>query len=209
MITTYIGKRDMDRDTVEVHTEGARMSILFSEPRRTGGWWGYSGEDPRMCAEAILRHAYPEQTLEWVRTMAPRFLAKVVAQLPDEWTLTIDQIGKAVKELEAAWAPGRFSEERPMTLKSGDWKINPDLESALRRHASDPFGDSCPNHVGGHLRVNIEAAYGGLADLRYSGLCVDGVAQAVAAVAWCRACGALGIGKPNEPFVWRRREATP
>lgn len=228
-----------------------------------------------MCAEALLRHAYPEQTVEWVRTMAPRFMAKIVAKLPSaEWTLTVAEIGDAVRELEAAWAPGKFSREeptapegspsladrvtldpkdweaagvimaktnlghltdwareamrhdiagglrlartegptptdrRPMILNSGDWKINPDLEKAVRGHGGRPdaypFNESCPNHVGGHVQVKVEAAYGGVSDLRYSGVCVDGVDQPVAAVAWCSACGALGVAKPNEPFVWRR-----
>jgi len=49
--------------------------------------------------------------------------------------------------------------------------------------------------------VKIEAAYDGVADLRYSGLIINGVL--VVAAAWCPACGAFALAAPNEPYAWR------
>jgi len=51
------------------------------------------------------------------------------------------------------------------------------------------------------LPVKIEAAYDGVADLRYSGLIINGVL--VVAAAWCPACGAFALAAPNEPYAWR------
>ena len=98
---TYTGKRHLEGVVVEVNREPLPLRLELINHSPTGFEWGYGGSGPAQLALAILADYYapdfptvvmnPDRSRLALRSYQA-FKWDVVAKLPDEWTLTTDDI---------------------------------------------------------------------------------------------------------------------
>jgi hypothetical protein len=95
---TYEGRRSIDGLVVTV--DGERLPEHY-EVQRFAKWgfeWTYEGASPQQLALAILFDHLGDKTR--AIGLSEPFMRKVVANLDNDWSLTSDQIEKAIKEIE-------------------------------------------------------------------------------------------------------------
>jgi hypothetical protein len=105
----YSGSRksNLDSDTIVTVSMKGKFKIL--SPKRslkvrrhspTGFNWSYGGSGPAQLALAILLDLYPDRGTQWAESIYQEFKFKVIAQLSDSWTLTSEEIDRAVQMIE-------------------------------------------------------------------------------------------------------------
>ena len=94
----YEGKRTIDGVVVTV--DGERLSEHYDVQRFTkfGFEWTYEGDSPRQLALAILVDCLGDKARA-MRLSEP-FMAKVVANLDNDWQLTSAEVESAVQGIE-------------------------------------------------------------------------------------------------------------
>jgi Family of unknown function (DUF6166) len=95
---TYQGRREIDGLVVTV--DGQRLSEHYDVKQFTtwGFEWTYEGPSPQQLALALLYDHLgdgPRAT-----RLSERFMRNVVADLDNDWSLTSDQIERAINEIE-------------------------------------------------------------------------------------------------------------
>jgi hypothetical protein len=95
---TYSGAREFDGLVVQV--DGRPLSEHYDVKRFTtwGFEWTYEGESPQQLALAILYdhlHDGPRAI-----ALSEPFMRTVVADLDNDWTLTSDQVQRAIDGIE-------------------------------------------------------------------------------------------------------------
>jgi hypothetical protein len=100
MMKTYSGIRGFDGLVVTV--DGAPLAEHYEIKRFTtwGFEWTYEGDSPRQLALAIL-YDFLGDGPRAVRLSEP-FMRKVVADLDNDWTLTGDEVQRAIDLIEKA-----------------------------------------------------------------------------------------------------------
>src|SRR6202034_4331191 len=95
---TYEGKRTIDGLVVTV--DGRPLPEHYEVKRftRFGFEWTYEGESPQQLALAILVDHLGDKDRA-VRLSEP-FMAKIVANLDNDWRLTSAEVDAAVRDLE-------------------------------------------------------------------------------------------------------------
>lgn len=95
----YEGGRSLDGAVVTV--DGAPLDPRFDVRRfsRAGFEWTYEGDGPRQLALALLvdHLGDPQRAL----ALAEAFMRTVIAELDNAWSLTSDDIDRAIRELQA------------------------------------------------------------------------------------------------------------
>ena len=94
---TYQGTRQIDGLSVTV--DGRPLSEHYDIKRFTkwGFEWTYEGASPQQLALAILYDHLGDKGLA-IRLSEP-FMKKVIADLDNDWTLTQEEIDRAIKEM--------------------------------------------------------------------------------------------------------------
>jgi hypothetical protein len=94
----YEGKRTIDGVVVTV--DGQRLSEHYDVKRFTkfGFEWTYEGDSPRQLALAILVDCLGDK--ERAMRLSEPFMAKVVANLDNDWQLTNAEVESAVRGIE-------------------------------------------------------------------------------------------------------------
>ena len=97
---TYEGKRMFDGLLVTV--DGRHLPEHYEVAKFTswGFEWTYEGESPQQLALAILYDHLGDKTR--AIGLSERYMRKVIANLDNDWTLTSDDVAKAVAEIEKA-----------------------------------------------------------------------------------------------------------
>lgn len=94
---TYAGVRGFDGLAVTV--DGRALPECYEVKQFTtwGFEWTYEGESPQQLALAILY----DHTGDKIRSigMSEAFMKKIVANLDNDWTLTSDEIDRAIAEI--------------------------------------------------------------------------------------------------------------
>lgn len=94
---TYAGVRGFDGLAVTV--DGRKLPEHYEVKQFTtwGFEWTYEGESPQQLALAILY----DHTGDKIRAigMSEAFMKKIVANLDNDWTLTSDEIDRAIAEI--------------------------------------------------------------------------------------------------------------
>lgn len=100
----YHGRRLDGRARVTVNGVALRVRLDLRNHSPDGFEWGYGGSGPAQLALALLADALGEddRAQVWYQT----FKWRVVSGLPDEWTLTADEIRLAVQTYELEERPG-------------------------------------------------------------------------------------------------------
>jgi hypothetical protein len=96
-VKTYRGAREIDG--LKVTVDGRPLDEHY-EIRRFTTWgfeWTYEGPSPRQLALAILYDHLGDKDRA-IRLSEP-FMKKVVADLDNDWTLTEEQIERAIEDL--------------------------------------------------------------------------------------------------------------
>lgn len=95
---TYEGKRSIDGLVVTV--DGRPLPEHYDVQRFTtwGFEWTYEGASPQQLALAILYDHLGDR--ERVIRLSEPFMKRVVADMDNDWTLTSDEIDRAIKEIE-------------------------------------------------------------------------------------------------------------
>lgn len=97
---TYAGIRGFDG--LQVTVDGRKLPEHYEVKQFTtwGFEWTYEGESPQQLALAILY----DHTGDKIRSigMSNAFMRKIVANLDNDWTLTSDEIDRAIAEIERA-----------------------------------------------------------------------------------------------------------
>jgi Family of unknown function (DUF6166) len=96
-VKTYQGTRQIDGLSVTV--DGRPLSEHYDIKRFTkwGFEWTYEGASPQQLALAILYDHLGDKGLA-IRLSEP-FMKKVIADLDNDWTLTEEEIDRAIKEM--------------------------------------------------------------------------------------------------------------
>lgn len=96
---TYAGTRSIDGLVVTV--DGQRLSEHYEVKRFTkwGFEWTYEGTSPQQLALAIL-YDYLGDAERAIRLSEP-FMKKVVADLDNDWSLSGQDIDRAIQAIEA------------------------------------------------------------------------------------------------------------
>ncbi len=97
---TYEGKRAFDGLLVTVDGKPLPEHYEVSKFTTWGFEWTYEGESPQQLALAILYDHLGDKTR--AIGLSERFMRKVIANLDNDWTLTSDDVAKAVAEIESA-----------------------------------------------------------------------------------------------------------
>jgi hypothetical protein len=97
---TYAGVRGFDGLAVTV--DGRKLSEHYEVKQFTtwGFEWTYEGESPQQLALAILYDHTGDKNRS-IR-MSEAFMKLIVANLDNDWTLTGDEIDRAIAEIERA-----------------------------------------------------------------------------------------------------------
>ena len=82
--------------TPEGHSLPLRLDLRDHSP--TGFEWGYEGSGPAQLALALIAHCINDDVAE---ECYQDFKQKVIAALPDEWSMTPEQITDAIDEILA------------------------------------------------------------------------------------------------------------
>jgi hypothetical protein len=96
-VKTYQGTRQIDGLSVTV--DGCPLSEYYDIKQFTkwGFEWTYEGASPQQLALAILYDHLRDKGLA-LRLSGP-FMKKVIADLDNDWTLTEEEIDRAIKEM--------------------------------------------------------------------------------------------------------------
>ena len=96
---TYAGKRGFDGLVVTV--DGRSLPEHYEVARFTtwGFEWTYEGESPQQLALAVLFDHLGDKTR--AIGLSERFMRKVIANLDNDWSLTSDEVERAINEIEA------------------------------------------------------------------------------------------------------------
>jgi hypothetical protein len=97
-MATFEGRRTMDGLIVTV--DGKPLSEHYEVNRFTswGFEWTYEGDSPRQLALALLVE-HLEDNARAIRLSEP-FMREVVANLDNDWTLSSDEIDRAIRAIE-------------------------------------------------------------------------------------------------------------
>jgi hypothetical protein len=99
-MTTYEGKRTIDGLVVTV--DGRRLDEHYEVKRFTkyGFEWTYEGESPQQLALAILvDHTGDKERA--IRLSEP-FMKFVIANLDNDWTMSGDEVDKAIAAIDGS-----------------------------------------------------------------------------------------------------------
>jgi hypothetical protein len=97
-MTTYAGTRSIDGLVVTV--DGQRLDEHY-EVKQFTSWgfeWTYEGTSPRQLALAIVYDRLGDK--ERAIRLSEPFMKSVVADLDNDWTLTSDEIDRAIAKIE-------------------------------------------------------------------------------------------------------------
>jgi hypothetical protein len=96
-VKTYQGARDIDG--LKVTVDGRPLSEHYEVKQFTkwGFEWTYEGPSPQQLALAIL-YEYLSDKHRAIELSEP-FMKKVIADLDNEWTLTEEEIERAIKDM--------------------------------------------------------------------------------------------------------------
>jgi hypothetical protein len=97
-VTIYEGRRNMDG--LVVTADGKPLSEHYEVKRFTkwGFEWTYEGASPQQLALAIL-YDHLGDGPRAIRLSQP-FMAKVIADLDNDWTLKGEEVARAIAEIE-------------------------------------------------------------------------------------------------------------
>jgi hypothetical protein len=96
-VKTYRGAREIDG--VKVTVDGGPLSE-HDEVKQFTKWgfeWTYEGPSPRQLALAILYDHLGDK--DRASKLSEPFMKKVIAELDNDWTLTEQEIERAIKDL--------------------------------------------------------------------------------------------------------------
>ena len=98
-VKTYQGTRDIDG--LKVTVDGSRLPEHYDVKQFTkwGFEWTYEGASPQQLALAILYDHLGDK--ERAIALSEAFMKKVIADLDNDWTLTDEQIARAIREFDA------------------------------------------------------------------------------------------------------------
>jgi hypothetical protein len=98
-VKTYEGKREIDG--LKVTVDGRPLSEHYDVKRFTswGFEWTYEGPSPQQLALAILYDHFGDRDLA-IRLSEP-FMKSVVADFDNDWTITSEQVVRAIQAIEA------------------------------------------------------------------------------------------------------------
>ena len=97
---TYEGKRAFDGLLVTVNGQTLPEHYEVKQFTSWGFEWTYEGESPQQLALAILYDHTGDKNRS-IR-ISDAFMKKIVANLDNDWTLTSDEIDRAIAEIERA-----------------------------------------------------------------------------------------------------------
>jgi len=98
-VKTYEGKREIDG--LKVTVDGRPLGEHY-EVKQFTNWgfeWTYEGLSPQQLALAIL-YDHLGDTARAIRLSEP-FMQRVVANLDNDWTLTSDDVARAIVAIDA------------------------------------------------------------------------------------------------------------
>jgi hypothetical protein len=97
LMKTYEGKRNIDGLVVTV--DGQRLSEHYEIKQFTtwGFEWTYEGPSPQQLALAILYDHLGDK--ERAIRLSEPFMKNVVADLDNDWTLTGEEVERAIREM--------------------------------------------------------------------------------------------------------------
>jgi hypothetical protein len=96
-VKTYQGAREMDG--LKVTVDGHPLSEHYEVKQFTtcGFEWSYEGPSPQQLALAILCDHLGDKNRA-IKLSGP-FMKKVIADLDNDWTLTEEEIDRAIKDM--------------------------------------------------------------------------------------------------------------
>ena len=97
---TYEGRRNIDGLVVTVDGQKLDEGYAVKQFTKWGFEWTYEGPSPQQLALAILYDHLGDKSR--AIALSEPFMKKVVADLDNDWTLTSDQIDRAIAEIERA-----------------------------------------------------------------------------------------------------------
>ena len=94
---TYRGTRDIDG--LKVTVDGQRLPEHYDIKQFTkwGFEWTYEGTSPQQLAFAILYDHLGDKAR--AIALSERFMKTVIADLDNDWTLTEEEVNRAIKEM--------------------------------------------------------------------------------------------------------------
>jgi Family of unknown function (DUF6166) len=95
---TYAGRRNIDGLVVTVDGQKLDEGYAVRQFTRWGFEWTYEGPSPQQLALAILYDHLGER--ERAIRLSEPFMKKVVADLDNDWTLTSQDIERAITEID-------------------------------------------------------------------------------------------------------------
>ena len=96
-VKSYQGTRDIDG--LKVTVDGRRLPEHY-EIRQFTKWgfeWTYEGSSPRQLALAILYDHLGDK--DRAIALSEPFMQKVIADLDNDWTLTGEEVERAIKDM--------------------------------------------------------------------------------------------------------------
>ena len=101
-VKTYQGTRDIDG--LKVTVDGSRLPEHYDVKQFTkwGFEWTYEGASPQQLALAILYDHLGDK--ERAIALSEAFMKNVIADLDNDWTLTDEQIDRAIRQFDAGTA---------------------------------------------------------------------------------------------------------
>lgn len=94
---TYEGKREIDGLTVMVNGHALSEHYEIKRFTKWGFEWTYEGPSPQQLALAIL-YDHLGDSNRAIRLSEP-FMKKMIANLDNDWTLTSEDIDRAIKTI--------------------------------------------------------------------------------------------------------------
>ena len=95
---TYEGRRNIDGLVVTVDGEKLDEGYAVKQFTRWGFEWTYEGPSPQQLALAILYDHLGDK--ERAIRLSEPFMKKVVADLDNDWTLTSEDVERAITEID-------------------------------------------------------------------------------------------------------------
>lgn len=94
----YEGRRTIDGIRVTVNGQRLDEHVQVRKFTNYGFEWSYEGDSPRQLALAILADYLGDETR--ALDLSEGFMKEVIANLDNDWTLTIKEIDQAVRQLK-------------------------------------------------------------------------------------------------------------